>query len=79
MYQNAENLSRLCDFVAEADSTTNDQFARLNVLNSEGSLSDVYRYTLRMSQVIAEVTGAGPDRIAVITGPNLASKVPANG
>ena len=38
--------------MAEADSTTNDQFARLNVLNSEGSLSDVYRYTLRMSQVM---------------------------
>jgi hypothetical protein len=52
MYQNAENLSRLCDFVAEADSTTNEQFARLNVLNSEGSLSDVYRYALRMSQVM---------------------------
>lgn len=52
MYQNAENLSRLCDFVAEANSTTNEQFARLNVLNSEGSLSDVYRYTLRMSQVM---------------------------
>ena len=27
---------------------------------------------LRMSQVTAEVTGAEPDRIAVITGPNLA-------
>jgi glycerol-3-phosphate dehydrogenase (NAD(P)+) len=28
-----------------------------------------------MSQVIAEVTGAGPDRIAVITGPNLAREI----
>ncbi|HUY49090.1 MAG TPA: NAD(P)H-dependent glycerol-3-phosphate dehydrogenase [Streptosporangiaceae bacterium] len=29
----------------------------------------------RMSQVIAEVTGAGPERIAVITGPNLAREI----
>ena len=28
-----------------------------------------------MSQVIADVTGAGPDRIAVITGPNLAREI----
>src|SRR6516162_11606855 len=31
----------------------------------------------RMSQVIAEVTGAGPERIAVITGPNLAREIAA--
>lgn len=31
----------------------------------------------RMSQVIAEVTGAGPDRIAVISGPNLAPEIAA--
>jgi len=30
---------------------------------------------LRMSAVIAEVTGAPPDRIAVITGPNLAREI----
>ncbi|MGB0100673.1 MAG: NAD(P)H-dependent glycerol-3-phosphate dehydrogenase [Nocardioides sp.] len=29
----------------------------------------------RMSQVIGEVTGAGPDRIAVISGPNLAKEI----
>ncbi|WP_226344557.1 NAD(P)H-dependent glycerol-3-phosphate dehydrogenase [Agilicoccus flavus] len=29
----------------------------------------------RMSQVIAEVTGATPDRIAVVTGPNLAREI----
>ena len=32
---------------------------------------------LRMSQVIAEVTGADPSRIAVITGPNLAPEIAA--
>jgi glycerol-3-phosphate dehydrogenase (NAD(P)+) len=30
---------------------------------------------LRMSEVIAEVTGAGPDRVAVISGPNLAAEI----
>ena len=29
----------------------------------------------RMSQVIADVTGAGPDRIAVVSGPNLAREI----
>ncbi|TXL62701.1 NAD(P)H-dependent glycerol-3-phosphate dehydrogenase [Aeromicrobium terrae] len=29
----------------------------------------------RMSQVIAELTGAGPDRIAVVSGPNLAREI----
>jgi len=31
--------------------------------------------TKRMSEVIGEVTGAGPDRIAVLTGPNLAKEI----
>jgi glycerol-3-phosphate dehydrogenase (NAD(P)+) len=31
----------------------------------------------RMSQVIAEITAAGPDRIAVISGPNLAPEIAA--
>jgi glycerol-3-phosphate dehydrogenase (NAD(P)+) len=31
--------------------------------------------TRRMSEVIAEVTGAGPERIAVISGPNLAPEI----
>src|SRR5690554_2991095 len=29
----------------------------------------------RMSEVIAELTGAGPDRIVVVTGPNLAKEI----
>ena len=32
---------------------------------------------MRMSQVIAQVTGADPGRIAVVTGPNLASEIAA--
>lgn len=31
--------------------------------------------TLRMSEVVAETTGAGPERIAVVSGPNLAKEV----
>jgi glycerol-3-phosphate dehydrogenase (NAD(P)+) len=31
--------------------------------------------SLRMSEVIAEVTGAGPERIAVVSGPNLAKEI----
>ncbi|MCW2781997.1 MAG: glycerol-3-phosphate dehydrogenase, partial [Marmoricola sp.] len=31
----------------------------------------------RMSEVIAEVTGAGPERISVISGPNLAKPIAA--
>jgi len=32
---------------------------------------------MRMSEVIAEVTGAGPERIAVVSGPNLAREIAA--
>ena len=31
----------------------------------------------RMSEVIAEITGAGPERVAVLTGPNLAKEIAA--
>ena len=30
---------------------------------------------MRMSQVIVQVTGADPSRVAVISGPNLASEI----
>ncbi|MFJ4685684.1 NAD(P)H-dependent glycerol-3-phosphate dehydrogenase [Streptomyces sp. NPDC091377] len=33
--------------------------------------------TMRMSEVIADVTGAGPERIAVVSGPNLAREIAA--
>jgi glycerol-3-phosphate dehydrogenase (NAD(P)+) len=33
--------------------------------------------TRRMSEVIAETTGAGPERIAVVSGPNLAKEIAA--
>ena len=30
---------------------------------------------MRMSQVVVQVTGADPSRVAVVTGPNLASEI----
>lgn len=64
LYMQAENLARLVDFVPDVTSANNEQFARLNVLNNEGSLSDVYRYTLRMSQVMhTELDGPTKDKI----------------
>ena len=51
LYQEAENFARLVDFVPDVASTTNDGFARLAVMSNEGSLSDIYKYALRMSQV----------------------------
>lgn len=52
LYMQAENFARLIDFVPDVAAATNHQFARLAILNNEGSLSDIYRYTLRMSQVM---------------------------
>lgn len=52
LYMQAENFARLVDFIPDVTSAENQQFARLNVLNSEGGLSDAYRYVLRMSQVM---------------------------
>jgi hypothetical protein len=48
----AENFARLVDFVPDVTRADNEQFARLNIMNNEGSLSDIYRYILRMSQVM---------------------------
>lgn len=52
LYMQAENLSRLLDFVPDVGASTNSQFARMAVQNNDGTLSDIYDYTLRMSQVM---------------------------
>jgi hypothetical protein len=52
LYMQAENFARLVDFVPDVTKMDNQQFVRLSVLNNEGSLSDIYRYVLRMSQVM---------------------------
>lgn len=48
----AEGLARLVDFIPDVTKSRNERFGRLNVMNNEGSLSDVYGMVLRMSQVM---------------------------
>ncbi len=52
LYMQAENFARLVDFVPDLASLNNEQFARLSVMNNEGTLSERYEYILRMSQVM---------------------------
>jgi hypothetical protein len=52
LYQQAESFARLVDFVPDLASNTNEQFARLSIMNNEGTLSERYEYILRMSQVM---------------------------
>jgi hypothetical protein len=52
MYVQAESLARLLDFVPDVTSATNNQFARMSVHTNDGTLSDIYDFTLRMSQVM---------------------------
>ncbi|AFM15021.1 hypothetical protein Mycch_0195 [Mycolicibacterium chubuense NBB4] len=52
MYSQAESLARLLDFVPDVGKMNNDQFMRMSVKTDEGTLSDVYDFTLRMSQVM---------------------------
>lgn len=52
LYMQAENFSRLVDFVPDLASTTNNQFAQLSIMNNEGTLSERYEYILRMSQIM---------------------------
>jgi predicted DNA-binding protein len=52
LYMQAENMARLLDFVPDVAVGTNEQFKRMSVQNNDGSLSDIYDYTLRMSQVM---------------------------
>lgn len=52
LYMQAENMARLLDFVPDVASGTNEQFKRMAVQNNDGTLSDVYDYALRMSQVM---------------------------
>ncbi len=65
LYMQAENFARLVDFVPDLAAATNNQFARLSVMNNEGSLSDRYEYILRMSQVMeSELPQTTKDKIA---------------
>ncbi|WP_159476870.1 hypothetical protein [Dyadobacter sp. 3J3] len=50
MYMQAESFARFVDFIPDA-SGMNDALARMNIKNDEGTLSDVYDFVLRFSQV----------------------------
>jgi hypothetical protein len=52
MYVQAESLARLLDFVPDVTTGTNNGFARMSVHTNDGTLSDIYDFTLRMSQVM---------------------------
>jgi hypothetical protein len=54
LYMQAENLARLVDFVPDVTRADNEQFARLSIMNNDGTLSDIYSRVLRMSQVARE-------------------------
>lgn len=52
VYQQAEMLSRILDFVPDLTTMNNDQFASFSVANNKGTLSDRYKFILTMSQVM---------------------------
>ncbi|QXQ07185.1 hypothetical protein KX816_03820 [Sphingosinicellaceae bacterium] len=69
MYLQAESLARALDFVPDVASSTNGQFAQMAVQSNDGTLSDIYDYTLRMSQVMkTELPQDVVDKIAKFRG-----------
>lgn len=52
VYMQAEQLARMFDFVPDVTKINNNQFAQFNVANNNGTLSDLYEMTLKMSQVM---------------------------
>jgi len=69
VYQQAEMLSRILDFVPDLTTITNQQFSSFSVANNEGSLSDRYKFILTMSQVMdQDLDQATKDKIAKFRG-----------
>ncbi len=69
VYQQAEMLSRILDFVPDLTSISNQQFSSFSVANNEGSLSDRYKFILTMSQVMdQDLDQATKDKIAKFRG-----------
>ena len=65
LYQQAEQLARLVDFIPEVTRINNNQFATFNVNNNAGTLSDQYEIILKMSQVMdQELDAATKAKIA---------------
>ena len=69
VYQQAEMLARIVDFVPDLAQINNAQFAQFSVANNEGTLSDRYKLVLQMSQVMdQELDQATKDKIAKFRG-----------
>ena len=65
VYQQAEMLARILDFVPDLSKINNNQFAQFSVSNNEGTLSDRYKLILQMSQVMSQdLDQATLDKIA---------------
>ena len=54
VYQQAEQLAQLVDFVPEVTQLANNQFATFNIANNEGTLSQRVELILKMSQVMEQ-------------------------
>lgn len=54
VYQQAEQLAQLVDFVPEVTQLNNNQFATFNIANNEGTLSQRVELILKMSQVMEQ-------------------------
>jgi hypothetical protein len=54
LFNQAEQLARLVDFIPEVTKINNNQFATFNVDNNVGTLSDQYEIILKMSQVMEQ-------------------------
>jgi hypothetical protein len=52
LYMQAESFARFVDFIPDVSRVNNDQFARFNIQNNEGTLSQVWEHVLTMSQVM---------------------------
>jgi hypothetical protein len=65
LYVQAEALSRIVDFIPDVARINNDQFAKFAVMNDEGTLSEIYERTLKMSQVMtSDLTDDQKQKIA---------------
>lgn len=68
-YQQAESLARFVDFVPDVSKFGNDQFAKFNIANNEGSLSRIWERLLRNSQVAqSSLTDAEKKKIEKLRG-----------
>lgn len=69
VYQQAEMLSRILDFVPDLTTINNKQFSSFSINNNQGTLSDRYKFILTMSQVMdQDLDQATKDKIAKFRG-----------